>query len=332
LSYSDVTGTQTFLFCGEDKPMSGFELRPLSLGELLDRAFFLYRRNFWLFAGIMVIPSCLILPMQYLGFRRRGMQFPWNRPSPQPHDLAYTFGFLFLYWIVYAVAEAATTYAVAEEYLGRHSTIREAYGRLRGRFWVAIGVTLNVYIRTLVLIFIFVALAVGAGATLAAALNQASVSAKPTIALIPIALTIGGFALGLLFSARYTLSLPAVLLEDIKGRAAIRRSVRLSRGRRGQLFVAILLGIVVSYAAAAMFQGPFYLGIAVMGIKGHIPSRLILALSVSDMIGHTIAAPLLMIVLVLFYYDLRIRKEGFDLQHMMTSLPEPNPASSNSPA
>jgi len=311
--------------------MSGFELRPLTLGELLDRAFLLYRRNFRLFAGIMVFPSCLTLPIQYLGFRKWGVSFPWNRPTPQPHDLAYTFGFMFLYWIVYAVAEAATTNAVAEEYVGRHSTIREAYGRLRGRFWRAIGVTLNVYIRTLVLIFLFALLALIAGIALAAVMNQGSVSPEPPVALAPISLAVGGFGLGLLFSARYTLSLPAVLLEDIKGRAAIRRSVQLSRGRRGQLFVAILLGLVVSYAAAAIFQGPFYLGIAVLGIKGHLPNRIIMALSVSDMIGHTITAPLLMIVLVLFYYDLRIRKEGFDLQHMMTSLPESKLADSISP-
>lgn len=258
--------------------------------------------------------------------RRWGVPFPWNRPAPQPYDLAYTFGFLFVYWIVYAVAEAATTYAVAEEYMGRHSTIREAYGKFRGRFWRAIGVTLSMYIRTLLLIILFVLLAVGAGAALAVVMNQASVSAKPTVALIPIGLTIGGFALGLLFSARYTLSLSAVLLEDIEGRAAIRRSVQLSRGRTGQIFVAILLGVVVSYAAAVLFQRPFYLGIALMGATGHLPNWLILALSVSGTIRHTIAAPLLMIVLVLCYYDLRIRKEGFDMQHMMTSLPEPNPA------
>jgi hypothetical protein len=256
--------------------------------------------------------------------------FPWNTPSPETHDLAYTFGFLFVYWVVYAVAEAATTYAVADAYLGRRSTIREAYGKIRGRFWRAIGVTLNVYILTLVLIFLFALLALITGIAFAVVMNQGSVSAKPPVALVPISLVVGGFDLGLLFSARYTLSLPPVLLEDITGLAAIRRSVQLSRGRRGQIFVAILLGVVVSYAAAAIFQGPFYVGIAVMGIKGHLPNWVNLGLSVSGALGAAFASPLLMIVLVLCYYDLRIRKEGFDLQHMMTLLPDSNPAASPS--
>ena len=32
--------------------MAALDLRPLSLGELLDRTFFLYRRHFLLFVGI----------------------------------------------------------------------------------------------------------------------------------------------------------------------------------------------------------------------------------------------------------------------------------------
>ncbi|MGH9811917.1 MAG: hypothetical protein ACRD4T_02160, partial [Candidatus Acidiferrales bacterium] len=37
------------------------DLRPLSLGELLDRTFSLYRNHFWLFVGITAIPYLLLL-------------------------------------------------------------------------------------------------------------------------------------------------------------------------------------------------------------------------------------------------------------------------------
>jgi hypothetical protein len=124
--------------------------------------------------------------------------------------------------------------------------------------------------------------------------------------------------------------MPAMLLEDIKGSAAIRRSVELSRGRRGQLFIAILLSVVLSYTAAIVFQGPFYLTVALMGVKGQLPAWLALGMSVSAVLGGALTGPLLMIILVLCYYDLRIRKEGFDLQFMMTSLPGSKPASPTS--
>jgi membrane-anchored glycerophosphoryl diester phosphodiesterase (GDPDase) len=308
--------------------MSGFELRPLSLGELLDRAFLLYRRNFWLFAGIMVIPSCVFMPMQFFMLRSRGVPFPWNKPSPQAQTPGYTFGILFVYWIINAVAQAATTYAVADAYLGRLSTIREAYGKIRGRFWRLIGVTLNVGLRIFGLMFLLLVLAGFAGGILAAVMTRGNAVPSTFAVLIIVAFVVVGLAIVVWLSMRYAISLPAVLLEDISGRAAIRRSVQLSRGRRGQIFVAVLLGIVVMYSVALLFQGPFYAGIAVMGIKGQLPNWMVLGLSVSSVIGGTIAGPLLMIILVLCYYDLRIRKEGFDLQHMMTSLPEPNPAGS----
>ena len=40
-------------------PQSQFELRPLSLGEILDRTFALYRSRFWLFAGISMIAAAV---------------------------------------------------------------------------------------------------------------------------------------------------------------------------------------------------------------------------------------------------------------------------------
>src|SRR2546425_4825838 len=44
--------------------MSTLDLRPLSIGELLDRTFSLYRRNFLLFVGIAAIPHLLVLAVK----------------------------------------------------------------------------------------------------------------------------------------------------------------------------------------------------------------------------------------------------------------------------
>lgn len=43
--------------------MAALDLRPLSLGEILDRAFSLYRNHFLLFVGIAAIPQLLILAL-----------------------------------------------------------------------------------------------------------------------------------------------------------------------------------------------------------------------------------------------------------------------------
>ena len=306
--------------------MSGFELRPLSLGELLDRAFLLYRRNFGLFAGIMLIPAIVGLPMQFVVLRSNGQPFPWRQPAPGSHAVAYSYAFIFVYWFIYAVVQAATTFAVSDTYLGRLSTVREAYGKVRGRYWRVLGVTLGVGLRVFgwLLLFVFPALIVAV--ILMAVVFKSSPQSSSVIAFIPLVIILAGGAIAVWVSVRYAVSIPVVVLENIKGRAAIRRSVELSRGRRGQAFVAILLGFVVTYAMAFLFQGPFYAGIALAKIKGQLPTWLLLSMSTSSTIGGVIAGPLLMIILVVFYYDLRIRKEAFDLQQMMASLPGAAPA------
>src|SRR5271169_5669056 len=52
--------------------METVELRPLSLGELLDRTFSLYRRHFWLFVGIMAIPCSFAIPFNLFFLAKQG--------------------------------------------------------------------------------------------------------------------------------------------------------------------------------------------------------------------------------------------------------------------
>jgi hypothetical protein len=310
--------------------MGPYELRPLSLGELLDRAFALYRRNFWLFAGIMIVPACLVVPAQAYYLRSNGLRIPWQPGSPQPHSTAFAFGLIFANWFIYAFAHSATTYAVADAYLGRAATVRGSYGRIRGHFWRIIGVSLNVGFRVFGLMLLLVFGAAAAGGALVGATRGAIPTA--VAGLLVLLLVLSAFALSVAFALRYALSLPALLIEEIKGSASIRRSVLLSDERRGQIFLAILLGLLLIYAVALLFQGPFYAAVAITRITGHLPIWMAIAMSVSGAIGGAIAGPVLMIILVIFYYDARIRKEAFDLQQMMASLPEANPAASASPA
>jgi Membrane domain of glycerophosphoryl diester phosphodiesterase len=309
--------------------MSAVELRPLSLGELLDRAFSLYRRNLWLFVGIMLIPSCLIVPVRFYFLRARGSPFPWGRTTPQPHLGGYGYAIIFASWLLYSIVNGALTCAVAEVLVGRGTTIQGAFGKVRGRILRIIGLVLNVGIRVAGFVLLLALAGAISGAILAVILGGGGEKlGAPWIALI-VGLGLLGFGFAMWISMRYAIAIPAMLLENIKGRAAIRRSVQLSRGRRNPLFLSMLLTVVITYAGVIVFQGPFYLAISLMNIRGRLPTWMALCLSASGSVGGAITSPLLMIVLVLFYYDLRIRKEAFDLQFMMSSLPDPKPANSN---
>ena len=135
-----------------------------------------------------------------------------------------------------------------------------------------------------------------------------------------------GFVLVGVWSLRYAVCVPALLLENLEARASLRRSVQLTQGRRWQMFVAVLLCTVVAYAGVIVFQGPFLVTIMFAVRAGQVPQWLTFVSAVSGAVGGAITGPLLMIVLVLCYYDSRIRKEAFDLQFMMSSLDHPTPA------
>lgn len=318
--------------------MEPSELRPLTLGELLDRTFTLYRRDFWLFVGIMAIPAAISVPLSMMLSLRQGGATAGTRPLPA-NVLGFVFSFLALFFVsffVYSMAVGATTFAVSESYLGQKSTVRSAYGKIRGKFWRMVGAVGAAGLRIFGMVLL---VSIGAGvltAVVAAALPAASrgvpVIAGVVVGTIVIASAIGFVLVGV-WSLRYAVCVPALLLENLQARASLRRSVQLTQGRRWQMFVAVLLCTVIAYAGVIVFQGPFLVTMMLAGRGGQVPQWLTFVSAVSGAVGGAITGPLLLIVLVLCYYDSRIRKEAFDLQFMMSSLDHPAPAQdSPSPA
>ena len=314
--------------------MDPIELRPLALGELLDRTFRLYRNHFWLFAGIMVVPSAFSVPFMVLFFSMQGSALGGTPPLPKVIFGMVLFGlaFVFLFLAVYAVAIGATTHAVSEAYLGRKVTVREAYGKVRGSFWRIIGVMLVALARAygmLIVAAIGIAVVVGISAGILAAMGRGQVPpiVGIIVGLIMFLSYLAGIALWIVWSLRYAVSIPALLLEKLGVLAALRRSVLLTKGRRWQMLVAIFLCWIIAYVGVIVFQGPFFITMMMSVRTGQLPEWLAYALAMSGALGSAITGPILLIALVLCYYDTRIRKEAFDLQFMMSSLDQPAAAS-----
>ena len=210
-------------------------------------------------------------------------------------------------------------------------TVREAYGKVRGSFWRIIGVVVVALLRAygmLIVAGIGIAFVVGISAGILAAIGRGQV---PPIVGITTGLTmflayLAGIALWLLWSLRYAVSIPALLLEKLGVLAALRRSVHLTRGRRWQMLVAIFLCTMIAYVGVIVFQGPFLMTMMLSARTGQFPEWLAYAFAMSGAVGGAITGPILLIALVLSYYDTRIRKEAFDLQFMMSSLDQPAPA------
>lgn len=313
------------------------ELRPLSLGELLDRTFSLYRSHFWLFVGIMAIPALFVIPERILLYNVQGSLFNMTPGGPPTLPTLGLLGRIFfgefafsvVFGLVYAVGTGAATCAVADAYLGRTPTVRGSYAKIRAKFWRLIGVVVNVALRILGIILLPI-VAVGGG-LITAIVAANGWSANNPVAVLLILATFGFFYFAALvlcvwFALRYAVVIPVLMIEDVGVLDTIRRSIFLTRGRRGEIFLALLVAAIIVYVGLFVFQMPFAILTMMAAMKGHLPLWLSSASGAASAFGIAVAGPIALIVTVLLYYDTRIRKEAFDLQFMISSLDRPAPA------
>jgi hypothetical protein len=271
--------------------MADLDLRPLSLGEILDRTFSLYRRNFLLFVGITALPQVFVLAL-HLGqvFLTMGAT---GGKQVQPGMAAFgAIGALLgiiVYFLAYLYAQGGTVYAISDLYLGRPTSIGAALRRMRGEAGTLFGVLL---------------------------LNGLAIFAGLILLIIP----------GIYLGCRLMTCVPAALLENLGPRDSLSRSYNLTKDFAGRSFVIYILYFALLYGAFLLFSFPFLMGIA---LTGKDPAMMVMWMSLSQ-VGSSIATilvtPILTIATTVFYYDLRVRKEAFDLQMMM------NPGGSVLPA
>jgi len=327
--------------------MEAVDLRPLSLGELLDRTFRLYRNHFALFVGIMAIPAAFWLPFNVLFLTFQGsilstVALPPGRPPilPKPAEIiGLVIGALAvvaLSGLVYSIAVAAASSAVADVYLGRPASVRGSYAKIRGRFWRLMGVVVNILLRMFGLMLVVLGAFAFAMAGITSLLLGAGRGNPIFLALLVLGLFfayLAGLVFCVYFWLRYAVSVPVLMIENLGVLATIRRSIFLTRGRRGQIFLAILVGAIIAYAGMFVFQVPFTIALFASTAQGHWSQWLGFAAAVSGSVGSALTGPISMIAIVLLYYDSRIRKEAFDLQFMLSALDHPTPAAGSvSPA
>jgi hypothetical protein len=151
------------------------------------------------------------------------------------------------------------------------------------------------------------------------------VTIAPWVAIIVAIIGILGFiAMGIslvMFLVRYCVAVPALVLENLRSRQALKRSVALTKGYLWRLLVVAVLMILITMTLVSIFQAPFSVAAFLIAAKGGRPG---LWLTIPSLLlggaAGIVTSPLLMISFAIAYYDLRVRKEGFDLQLMMSNL------------
>ena len=299
-------------------------LRPLSVGELLDRAVTLFVRNFWLFCGLAAILYVPLTMAQaligdfwlwYAGTVGKILSTP-GKPPDLSRDIGLfqradaVAGLEFLIWILAApLAAAALTRAASELAEGRGASFRESV-RFAFKHWG--GVWLFLIVGGFLVAAIFFAGYIGLAllALLAAVILRSIVISVILGILILTAwiavLLLAAVAAGVGFvtfivEPGNALRAFAVGLERVVNRAALWRSILV-----GLLYGAVAFGFsMVAYGAGFGLLFTFHTG---------IPMILIAAVASVVQFGFGL------LIIVLYYYDLRARREGTDLAALLSQV------------
>ncbi len=122
-----------------------------------------------------------------------------------------------------------------------------------------------------------------------------------------------GFVVGsLLIAVLFVVVGPVMAVEGVGPVTAIKRSVRLVRGRYGSALSFFLLsGLIASVLGSVLGGLPTVLGL-VLGVNGGW-----ILVAVGTMISGIMSTAFLAAATVAFYFDLRVRREGIDLHLAM---------------
>ena len=287
-------------------------LRPLRLGELLDQAIRLYHRNFVTFIGIIAVIYIPLMILQTasttLMTSSLGSLATASRPEEIFTNYAYWGGVLstlvitFVQFIlVQGIATGALTRAVADNYLGKQTSILDAYRGIKDS-WVSLLGAL------LIIVLLFIALFIWW--------------------LVP---CIGWFTglgmMAFLMAAVSPLVAPVVVLEKQGAFASIRRAWDLARRRfwpvLGTVFVLYLFSLLIVNGPAAIANALLTLAIGSFGdpTAGIVVTTIIQSLV--SLVFVLLYYPLQMAAFTLIYFDLRVRTEGFDIALLTLDAAQP---------
>jgi hypothetical protein len=298
-------------------------LRPMSLGEILDRTAQLYRTHFLLFVGISAVYAGVLLVLNLLQI---GLTELLKSMHMADQQIWFTLGFLALILPVTVIAAgaavAANNRAVAWVNVGQPATIRGAYKsilpRIRSYVWLMFLTTMIILSPFIViygglLIFLWKFGAFNLGKTQHP--NPQAVAVIGIVFVVFLLLMALWAVYAVLMGLRYSLAVPACVVESLPARKAMKRSIELSKGSRGRIFLLGLMIMIIELGLVGISQGFFILA----AFKNHmvLPVWAQILQQVVGFLTNSFIGPMYATGLTLFYYDQRIRKEGYDIEWMM---------------
>jgi hypothetical protein len=268
-------------------PVPALRLRPLTLMDVLDESFRLYRANFPLLAGLAIGLVIPLLAIQLFSGAYSGLGILFDAfsnpssvtPLVQPPNPFVT---LLQYPVQLALVpfQAGALFAAAVAIvLGTPVSIGSVLRAVLKRYWALWAISLLYGLASLGLLCL---------------------------------------PLGIWLLTRLSMMIPVLFTEMAPASTAIDRSWRLTDHAFWRTFALLLLSLVLAYVVQAALAGVFVSTAAIFpGLTTGL--RVILIVGLASLMTQLVQ-PLVVMAITLLYFDLRVRKEAFDLELMAYQL------------
>jgi len=299
---------------------AAFSLRPLTTGEVIDRTFALLRSHLWLFTGIALGPALVAL-LSNIGalILRHVLHLPVQAGVFTNSELAiFTVVSSIVTIAIYGSSQAASTSAVSAVYLGREATVRSSHEKSL-EHWVRYPLLIMAQFVSAGWVTV-----AGYAALLGVVLGTKKLGMAtnaPVLGLIFLLIVLS-FPYSIYRYIKVSLAIPSAVVEDLPVRASLKRSKALLVDRKGRIFmVFLLMGILYMVLGVALTV------VMSLAMRGQI--KMIVAESVTILftfIASAFLQPIGAISICLFYFDERVRREGFDIELMLQGVQVPSTA------
>ena len=268
-------------------------LEPRSVGRILVESIRVCGRHLGRVLIIGAIPWGLLYAVgQWMGLPTWDLmavvQGEWGFP-PVPYASLFIYSIV-SGCIIHPLVEGAIVHAVSESYVRRSMGIARAFRVAWSRGWALIGA----FLLLCGLLLIGLVVAVGLSYLLAYFLRPEGRHGMEILAALVV------YFIGMVVCLiRWSLVAPVVLLEGAGPRAALARSAALTAGSRWRVF-AVMAGV--------------------WGVFWVMAAGVVWGSGRGQTVGNLLFGTLYVVVFVVLYFDLRVRKEGYSLAQLSAEL------------
>lgn len=308
-------------------------LRPLSIGDIYQGAFAAIKTNtrtmFGFTAALLGVVLVISIATNYAIIN---LVLP-NYLSPNsPYATAFIslsgsfsqLGGSLLQVLATVLLSGLIVVAVSRSVLGRVASSKEVWERTKSKFLPLIGLNIITSIISglmmiigIVVFFVLLASAASTAETETELFQNLGISLVGLLILMLASVLVSSY-----LSIKFSVASPAMVLENLGVFAALGRSWRLTRGNFWRLLGINILTAIITFMVASIFLGiTEALGAIFVVVGSSSPEDILASLNtiyILTMVMSTIAQLLILpftsSVNALLYIDLRMRKEGLDVE------------------